>query len=187
MPIKSQHFKFLKSSSFKKIILFFSAVFLFNVYFEKPAVASFLFKKSFLFDEIKPLISLKKDSQPNLDKKSRPFPLSKKIKNAIKVKKTAKKNTTAKTKKREPANIAYNCSEHFKDKYSIGFVQLGYECDPKETLCISFHHTERNSCQEGELTRYYCNPKQESLFSSKKIKCPEGCDPSRLFCTPPNK
>ena len=188
MPIKSQHFKSLKSSSFKKIILFFSAVFLFNVCSEKTVIAenqaviSFLFEDISLFNEIKTFISLKKLFQLNSNNTLHISPLSKKTKNAINVKKTAKKNKTAKIRKREPANTAYNCSEHFKDEYSIGFVQLGYDCDPKETLCISFHHTERNRCRNGELTRYYCDPKQESLFSSEPIKCPEDCDSSGLFC-----
>ena len=97
MPIKSQYLKFLKPISFKKLILFFSAAFLFNVYFEKTviaenqAVVSSLIENISLFKEIKPLISLKKDSQPNLDKKSRPYPLSKNIKKARKVKKNSGK------------------------------------------------------------------------------------------------
>ena len=107
--------------------------------------------------------------------------------------KTTAKTKTAKTKnnktttkanaKRKPANTAYGCSENFSDIYSIGSVHLGYGCSPEETLCIAIYPiVEINRCRGAVLTRYYCDPEQESKFTFEEIKCPKGCDSSGLFC-----
>ena len=141
----------------------------------------------------------KKTARPSLDKKPLTLPLSKNTKKTSQAEKTATDNKTtakiktAKTKnnkttakanaKRKPANTAYGCSENFSDIYSIGSVRLGYGCSPGETLCIAIYPiVERNRCRGAVLTRYYCDPEQESRFSFEEIKCPNGCDPSGFFC-----
>lgn len=91
-------------------------------------------------------------------------------------KKKLKTSATSK-KKRQLANTpAYSCSETFKDKYSTGYIQVGYNCDTTEDFCIAFFHIERNRCKGDDLIRYYCDPEKESLFSSKSIPCSKGCE-----------
>lgn len=75
---------------------------------------------------------------------------------------------------------AYSCSEFSEDEFSVGYIKLGYGCDSSEDFCISFFHIERNRCHGDELIFYFCDPKQQSLFSTKKIKCEKGCEFSGL-------
>lgn len=108
------------------------------------------------------------------EKIKKPFPVTAK---------TAKKTKS----KRAPANTAYNCEETFEDQFSIGYVRLGYGCDTQETVCIAWFRIERNTCKGDTLTRYYCAPEQQSLFNTEQLKCPQGCDPSGLFCASSSK
>lgn len=90
----------------------------------------------------------------------------------------AKAKTSARLEReRSPANeTAYSCTEHFQDKYSAGYIQIGYGCDPLEELCIAYFHIQRNRCDAEYLIRYFCDPQKESLFSSKRIKCDKTCE-----------
>lgn len=166
MPIAAGDLSFLKSAILKKMVLLFSAVLLFNLYF-KPALGAGLHPPdvSLLFENSSLSAKAKKYGDSSLPKRA---------KKPEKIRKTAGKNS-------QPA---YNCSETFQDEYSIGYIQLGYNCDSRAELCVSVYHIERNYCRNGELTRYYCDPKSVSLFSSKKINCPGNCDSSGLFCAP---
>ena len=129
----------------------------------------------------------------------------KKTKNRKMVKNT-KSNTKKKTaeasaesKKRKPANIAEDCFVSSEDIFTKAFLKAGYNCDNlKEVLgcknedspcpeihCVSSYEIKRNSCENGMLTQFYCDPAKDDMISSREIKCPEGCDPSGFFCTPP--
>ena len=90
--------------------------------------------------------------------------------------------TKRKASKRKVAN-AYNCSEYWSDEYTFGYIQVGVGCSSKDNLCIAFYHIERNQCENGDLIRYYCDPRVESLYSTKKIKCDKGCQFAGLSAT----
>ena len=89
-------------------------------------------------------------------------------------KKTDRKN------KRKVAGMAYQCSETWTDEFSFGYIQVGSKCDSNESLCLAHFYIARNYCEEGALIRYYCDPKQPSLFSTEKIKCEKSCEFSGL-------
>ena len=82
--------------------------------------------------------------------------------------------------KRQVAGMAYNCSEFWTDEFSVGYVQVGSRCSSDDGLCVAFFHVARNYCEEDHLVRYYCDPKQPSLFSTEKIKCKKSCEFSGL-------
>ena len=105
------------------------------------------------------------------------FSISKKYKTLLnKFKKPKEKISDEKKEKRKLANQkTYSCLDTFTDKHSTGYIQLGYGCDSNKDLCIALYHIERNRCEGDSLIRYYCDPKKESLFSVKKIKCSQGC------------
>ncbi|MCZ0932673.1 MAG: hypothetical protein OXJ52_05950 [Oligoflexia bacterium] len=94
-------------------------------------------------------------------------------------KKTANKDSAQKGK-RQVAGTAYSCSELWTDEFSAGYVQVGAKCSPGDSLCLAFFHIARNYCEEDHLIRYYCDPKQPSLFSTEKIKCEKSCEFSGL-------
>ena len=100
-------------------------------------------------------------------------------KDVEKNKKTVNKKSAQKDK-RQIAGTAYNCSEFWTDEFSIGYVQVGTKCSSEDSLCLAFFHIARNYCEEGNLIRYYCDPKQPSLFSTEKIKCEKSCEFSGL-------
>ena len=135
------------------------------------------------------------------NKKLSATPLKTKKRKMVKNIKSGTKKETGKAT-RNLANIASSCSESFENEFTIGYVQVGYNCNTlKEDLgctdeekeqincpeiqCLSKHVVQRNSCKDGKLEQYYCDPKKEKLFSSRMIECPEGCDPSEFFCAPP--
>ena len=93
--------------------------------------------------------------------------------------KTANKDSESKDK-RQIAGTAYNCSEFWTNEFSAGYIQVGAKCASEDSLCLAFFHVARNYCEESHLIRYYCDPKQPSLFSTEKIKCEKSCEFSGL-------
>ena len=82
--------------------------------------------------------------------------------------------------KRQIAGTAYNCSEVWTDEFSFGYIKVGTKCSTEENLCLAFFHVARNYCEGDSLVRYYCDPKQPSLFSTEKISCKNSCEFSGL-------
>ena len=165
MPRKISHFfQLLKSISLKQMIVFFSILLLFNAFSEKSIFA----------EDKQKLIPPSKNTKKT-DK------IKVKRQNTKKLRKMTTLSTASAGLERQPANeTTYSCSETFQNKYSTGYIQIGYGCHAEENLCIAFYHIERNRCEGDHLIRYYCEPKRERLFSFKKIKCPKGCHFSGL-------
>ena len=230
--IRNKYFEFLKPASIVLIltVVFLNVFSIKTAGAENMLNVPPLFKTNSFFAEIKSLNSLKKILQLAPDKKLSNVTLSENTKKTMKKQKNKKlsarpkkskkrkmvKNTksstkektakvdksTDKTSKRKLANIASSCSDSFENEFTMGYVQVGYNCDNlKEALCtdetnqincpeihcVSTYDIQRNSCKDSELTQYYCDPKKEKLISSRPIECPEGCDPSGFFCAPPKE
>lgn len=199
MSIKNEYFKFLKSAYFKKVGLFLGVFLFFHSFCEealskthKAEAITSIFKKvslplilssgsySFSVSEEKTSSSSRKQYRGLLKQLTKSKGERKNFK-----KKKKKLAATSVRSKRQPANTTYDScsdSETFQDKYSASYIRLGYSCDPEEELCIASYDILRNECDEEDalLVHYYCDPKVESLFSSKKIKCPKGCHFSGL-------
>ena len=117
-----------------------------------------------------------KDKQDNTETKADLAKIDNKQENEKKAGKIANQED----KRQVASEPAYSCTEYWTDEFSNGYIQLGIKCSAEDSLCVAFFHIARNHCEKGNLIRYYCDPKQPSLFSTEKIKCEKSCESSGL-------
>ncbi len=168
------------------MILLLCFSFVFNVFSEKAVAESsedqvigsiFKLTGDILFSSI-PLSVLNEKISDSKGQKGKTLlnPSSRdESKNQATKKQTKKLASKPANKKRKPAGATISCSETFTDKYSVGYIRVGYTCKSNETLCIAVYEVVRNKCDGDNLTRYYCDEDEIGMVSSETIKCPHGC------------
>ena len=75
------------------------------------------------------------------------------------------------------------CSDSFESKYKRSDVVFSVLCPNGGDTCSGFAWSTPNSCENGQLKQYRCDPSAEDGVSLKKIHdCEYGCDTHGLHC-----